>query len=150
MFYRTDAFEELGLRVPTTWDELLLVAETLQRNNMNIGLPYVSLDAYQSVSTGIGGTTLFPTLLLQSGVGLYTEDHLTTTLNTPGALEAFKLWTSLYTQYGFPLYKDDFNRFRSGEMPLVITNYTFYSQLKTAAPDIRNLWDMALIPGTVL
>ena len=48
------------------------------------------------------------------------------------------------------LYKDDFNRFRSGEMPLVITNYTFYSQLKTAAPDIRNLWDMALIPGTVL
>ncbi len=150
MFYRTDVFEELGLRVPTTWDELLLVAETLQRNNMNIGLPYVSLDAYQSVSTGIGGTTLFPTLLLQSGVGLYTEDHLTTTLNTPGALEAFKLWTSLYTQYGFPLYKDDFNRFRSGEMPLVITNYTFYSQLKTAAPDIRNLWDMALIPGTVL
>lgn len=150
MFYRTDVFEELGLRVPTTWDELLLVAETLQRNNMNIGLPYVSLDAYQSVSTGIGGTSLFPTLLLQSGVGLYTEDHLTTTLNTPGALEAFKLWTSLYTQYGFPLYKDDFNRFRSGEMPLVITNYTFYSQLKTAAPDIRNLWDMALIPGTVL
>lgn len=150
MFYRADVFEELGLTVPTTWDELLLVAETLQRNNMNIGLPYVSLDAYQSVSTGIGGTTLFPTLLLQSGVGLYTEDHLTTTLNTPGALESFKLWTSLYTQYGFPLYKDDFNRFRSGEMPLVITNYTFYSQLKTAAPDIRNLWDMALIPGTVL
>lgn len=149
MFYRTDVFEELGLTVPTTWDELLLVAETLQRNNMNIGLPYVSLDAYQSVSTGVGGSTLFPTLLLQSGVGLYTEDHLTTTLNTPGALEAFKLWTSLYTQYGFPLYKDDFNRFRSGEMPLVITNYTFYSQLKTAAPDIRNLWDMAIIPGTV-
>lgn len=150
MFYRADVFEELGLTVPTTWDELLLVAETLQRNNMNIGLPYVSLDAYQSVSTGIGGTTLFPTLLLQSGVGLYTEDHLTTTLDTPGALESFKLWTSLYTQYGFPLYKDDYNRFRSGEMPLVITNYTFYSQLKTAAPDIRNLWDMALIPGTVL
>lgn len=149
MFYRTDVFEELELEVPTTWDELLLVAETLQRNNMNIGLPYVSLDAYQSVSTGVGGSTLFPTLLLQSGVGLYTEDRLTTTLDTPGALEAFKLWTSLYTQYGFPLYKDDFNRFRSGEMPLVITNYTFYSQLKTAAPDIRNLWGMALIPGTV-
>lgn len=149
MFYRTDVFEELGLTVPTTWDELLLVAETLQRSNMNIGLPYVSLDAYQSVSTGVGGSTLFPTLLLQSGVGLYTEDHLTTTLDTPGALAAFKLWTSLYTQYGFPLYKDDFNRFRSGEMPLVITGYTFYSQLKTAAPDIRNLWDMAIIPGTV-
>lgn len=149
MFYRTDVFDELGLEPPTTWDELLLVAETLQRNNMNIGLPYTSLDAYQSVSTGIGGTTIFPTLLLQSGVGLYTEDRLTTTLDTPGALSAFKRWTSLYTQYGFPLYKDDFNRFRSGEMPLVITNYTFYSQLKTAAPDIRNLWAMALIPGTV-
>lgn len=148
MFYRTDVFEELGLTVPNTWDELLLVAETLQRNNMNIGLPYTSLDAYQSVSTGVGGSTLFPTLLLQSGVGLYTEDRLTTTLDTPAALTAFKLWTSLYTQYGFPLYKDDFNRFRSGEMPVVITGYTFYSQLKTAAPEIRNLWAMALIPGT--
>lgn len=148
MFYRTDVFEELGLQAPDTWNDLLLVAETLQRNNMNIGLPYTSLDAYQSVSTGIGGTTLFPTLLLQTGVGLYSEDRLTTTLDTPGALSAFKKWTSLYTQYGFPLYKDDFNRFRSGEMPLVITNYTFYSQLKTAAPDIRGLWAMALIPGT--
>ncbi|MBE5787431.1 MAG: extracellular solute-binding protein [Clostridiales bacterium] len=149
MFYRTDVFQELGLEPPETWNDLLLVAETLQRNNMNIGLPYTSLDAYASVSTGIGGTTLFPTLLLQNGIGLYTEDRLTTTLNSPISLKAFKLWTSFYTQYGFPLYKDDFNRFRTGEMPLVITNYTFYSQLKTAAPDIRNLWAMALIPGTV-
>ena len=148
MFYRTDIFEELGLSAPETWDDMLLAAEVLQRNNMNIGLPYTSLDAYASVSTGIGGATLFPTLLLQNEVGLYTDDRLHTTLSTPGALEAFKQWTAFYTQYGFPLYKDDFNRFRTGEMPLVITSYTFYNQLKIAAPDIRNLWEMALIPGT--
>lgn len=149
MFYRRDIFEELGIAVPETWDDLLVAAETLQRNNMSIGLPYTSLDAYASVSTGVGGTTLFPTLLLQSGTGLYTEDKQTTTLNTPEALQAFKQWTAYYTQYGFPLYKDDFSRFRSGEMPLVITSYTFYSKLKVAAPDIRNLWNMALIPGTL-
>ena len=149
MFYRTDIFEELGLEAPETWEDMLLAAEVLQRNNMNVGLPYVALDAYASVSTGIGGATLFPTLLLQHGAGLYTEDRLKTRLNTTGALEAFKQWTAFYTQYGFPLYKDDFNRFRTGEMPLVITDYTFCSRLKTAAPDIRNLWKMALIPGSV-
>jgi len=149
LFYRTDIFGELGLVPPETWDDLLKVAETLQRKNMNIGLPYVSLDAYASVSTGIGGTSFFPTLLVQNGIGLYSEDEKTTTLNTPEALAAFKTWTDYYTQYGFPLYKDDFNRFRSGEMPLVITNYTFYNQLDTAAPEIRNLWEMELIPGTI-
>ncbi len=148
MFYRTDIFEELNLTVPETWEDMLLIAEVLQRNNMEIGLPYTSLDAYSSVSTGIGGTTLFPTLLIQNGVGLYTEDRLRTNLHSPDALKAFKQWTGFYTQYGFPLYKDDFNRFRTGEMPLVITNYTFSNQLKTAAPDIRGLWAMALIPGT--
>lgn len=148
MFCRTDVLAELGLTPPQTWDELLAAAETIQRNNMSIGLPYVSLDAYASVSTGIGGTSLFPTLLLQNGMTLYTEDGRTT-LDQPGALAAFKTWSNYYTQYGFPLYKDDFNRFRTGEMPIVIANYTFYNQLDTAAPEIRNLWEMTLIPGTV-
>lgn len=147
MFYRTDIFEELNIKVPETWDELLEAAESLQRSNMNIGLPYSTLDAYASISTGIGGTSLFPTLLLQNDIGLYTDEGKTT-LDTPGALHAFKTWTGYYTRYGFPLYKDDFTRFRTGEMPLVITNYTFYNQLDTAAPELNNLWKMQLIPGT--
>ena len=134
---------------PNTWEELLKASETLQRNSMNIGLPYTSLDAYSTVSSGIGIQTIFPTLLLQSGNGLYSEDLTSTTLDTPSALSSFKMWTGFYTQYGFDLYKDDYNRFRTGEMPLVIANYSFYNQLSTAAPEIRGLWEMVPIPGTL-
>lgn len=149
MFYRTDIFEQLELAPPETWNDLLKVSETLQRNNMNIGLPYQSLDAYALVAQGMGGQTIFPTLLLQSGNGLYKDDFTGTTLSTASALSSFKMWTGFYTQYGFPVYKDDYNRFRTGEMPLVISYYTFYNQLLTAAPEIRGLWKMVAIPGTV-
>ena len=146
-FYRTDIFEQLGLSAPETWDDLLIAAETLQRNNMNIGLPYVSQDAYSSISSGIGTANLFPTLLIQAGEKMYTDDGMTS-FSSPKALHAFKTWTEYYTQYGFPLYKNDFSRFRTGEMPLVITGYTFYNQLQVAAPEIRNQWAMTLVPGT--
>lgn len=141
MFYRTDVFEEMDLTPPETWDDLLVVAEKLQRKHMNIGLPYASLDIY---------STIFPTMLLQNGNGVYNENLTATLFDTSLAIETFKKWSDYYTQYDVPLFKDDFNRFRSGEMPIVITNYTFYNQLSVAAPEIRNLWDMTLIPGTKL
>ncbi len=148
MFCRSDVMEELHISPPETWEDMLSVAETLQRNNMCIGLPYASMDAYSVVSQGIGSQTIFPTLLLQNGNGLYTADLTSTALNTAKAVSAFKAWCEYYTQYDFPLYKDDFNRFRTGEMPLVVTGYTFYNQLVTAAPEIRNMWEMVLLPGT--
>ena len=148
MFYRTDIFSELNLQPPETWDELYHVAEVLQRNNMNVGLPYVSLDAYSVVSQGVGGQSIFPALLMQVGGQYYHDDRMKTGLDTPAAYQAFKRWTDFYTKYGFDVYKDDYNRFRTGEMPLSISNYTFYSMLYTAAPEIRNLWKMMPIPGT--
>ena len=41
------------------------------------------------------------------------------------------------------------NRFRTGEMPLGIDDYTFYNHLSVSAPEIRGLWEFAPIPGTV-
>lgn len=41
MYYRTDVFEELGLEIPNTWNDVLELIPTLQRNNMSIGLPYM-------------------------------------------------------------------------------------------------------------
>ena len=148
MFYRTDVFEELGLQPPAVWQDLYDVAEVLQGSNMEVGLPYVSMDAYSVVSTGVGTQSIFPTLLSQRGLSLYNESLTATALDTPEAHEVFKQWTDFYTKYGFPLFKDDYNRFRTGQMPLVITTYTFYNQLYTAAPEIRNLWKMAPIPAT--
>jgi len=43
-----------------------------------------------------------------------------------------------------------FNRFRSGEAPMGVSGYTLYTQLVSSAPEIRGLWDMVEIPGTVM
>ena len=41
-----------------------------------------------------------------------------------------------------------FSRFRTGEYPIVISNYTFYNQLSAASPEIRGLWSFTSVPGT--
>ena len=50
---------------------------------------------------------------------------------------------------GTAAFYDFFNRFRSGEMPMAIVPYINYNQLSAAAPEIRNLWGMTEIPGTL-
>lgn len=131
MFYRTDIFENLNLEPPKTWDEMYDVAEVLQRNNMNIGLP----------------ADMFTVLVLQMGGNVYTEDLTSTELTSPIANKAFEMWTEFYNQYGAPIVKDDYNRFRTGELPLTIITYDFYYKLQASAPEIRNLWKMTQIPG---
>lgn len=150
MFYRTDIFDQLDITPPDTWDEFYTTAEVLQRNNMNIGIPYSSLSASEAVNSGVGSHSIFPTLLLQKGVRLYADDLRSTNLSTELGYKTFKMWTEFYTLYGLPVEKNDFNRFRSGEMPLTISKYTFYNQLYVAAPEIRNLWSMVPIPATVM
>jgi ABC-type glycerol-3-phosphate transport system substrate-binding protein len=133
MFYRKDILDELRIDVPQTWDDLYNILPVIQRNHMNVGIP-----------SGI----LFDILLFQRGMSYYNEDRSATNFDKPEALDAFKQWTGFYRNYSFPLSYDFYSRFRTGEMPIGIANYTTYNQLVVAAPEIRNLWDMTLIPGT--
>ena len=132
MFYRQDVLDDLGLELPQTWDELLEIAPILQHNNMEIGLP---------------GATVFQMLLLQSGGSYYNDELTECTFTSEYGIDAFKKWVSFYSDYGFNLYKDDYNRFRSGEMPITICEYPMYNKLKVAAPEISGLWGVAMVPG---
>ncbi len=135
MFVRTDIFEEMGLAIPNTWDEFYKILPIIQRNGMQVG---VGVD---------GSQMLFETLLLQNGGNLYNDELTATAFDTPEVLEAFKMWTGLYTEYDVPRAYDFFNYFRSGIMPLAIADYTQYNQLAIAAPEIKGLWSIYPIPG---
>lgn len=135
MFYRTDVFNELGIEPPNTWEEFYRIVPKIQKENMQIGMQE--------------NQALFETLVLQRGGSYYKDDWSSTNFDQPEAISAFKEWTEFYTKYDFPLYFDAYNRFRTGEIPLIIQSYTFYNYLTVAAPEIRNLWAMAPIPGTV-
>lgn len=147
MFYRKDIFEELNIKPPQTWDEMYAVIAKLQRYNLEVGLPYQRIDAQEAIDAGMGARNLFPTLLLQNGGGFYNKDKTRSELDSSAAVTAFKQWTDFYTKYGLELIYDFYTRFRTGEMPLGIAPYTTYNQLATAAPEIRNQWEMVPIPG---
>ena len=147
MFYRTDIFEEYGLKVPKTWDEYIQVSSFLMRNNLQASLPYVQLTGIAQVNQGVGAFSIFPSMLIQKGGQIYMDDCSATDLTTATALEVFKYWTDFYNEYKFPKTADFFNRFRLGIMPLGIQSYTQYINLSMAAPEISGKWAMAPIPG---
>ena len=155
LFYRSDILSEYAIDPATdlnTWDGLLNCLPTLQRNYLEVGL-------ILPVMTSTGGTTqvsaitepgnTFAMLLLQQGLNYYNEEQTKTTFDTQEAVNAFDTWTKFYTTYSFQQTYDAFTRFRTGDMPVVIQNYTFYNQLSVAAPEIKGCWGFQPVPGTV-
>lgn len=146
LFYRTDVLTELGYNSPPeTWDDLIDMLPALQRNYMSVGL--ILPPANISPATEAGHT--FAMLLLQKGINYYNDEQTASNLDTIEAVKAFEEWTDFYTKYSFVQTYDAFSRFRTGEYPLVISNYTFYNQLTVASPEIKGLWDFVQVPGTL-
>ncbi len=137
LFYRTDVLEELGISVDdlATWDSVLgKVLPELQNSSLSFG-----------ILPALNNYLLF---LYQRGGTLYDEKGIYTKLNTNEAISAMKDYSMLYTQYGLNLSYDFANRFRSGEIPVAIADFTSYNQLSIFAPEIKNLWGMLPVPGT--
>ncbi|MBQ6892857.1 MAG: extracellular solute-binding protein, partial [Clostridia bacterium] len=133
MFVRIDILAELGLEIPKTWDDLLAMLPVLQANNMSIGL-----------------NKEYDIFLYQAGGDRFDEYGTSCALDTNIALEAFETYTRFFTDYSFPYTFDGPNRFRTGEMPILIADYsTTYNQLTVFATEIDGLWEMAPLPGTV-
>lgn len=148
MFVRTDIFENLGLEIPKTWDEFIRAATIIQRNNMNVYLPYTQMGDATSVNGGLGSLHLFPTLISQNGLRIYNESKTATDITNEKVIDVFKYWTDFYKDYSILKTADFYNRFRAGTMPLGISLYSTYMTLYSAAPEIKGRWTIALVPGT--
>ncbi len=139
MFYRMDVLAELGQEVPETWDDLLSMLPVLQSNNMQFGVSYVlALDF----------------MLYQKGGNMwkYTDNSeyagSKVDLDSNIAMEAFDYVCRLYSDYSFPISYDAANRFRTGEMPVLIGDYSsLYNQLVVYATEIEGLWEFCPLPG---
>lgn len=135
MFIRTDILDDLDLDVPQNWDEFFETAGKLQKKNMTVG-----------VSSEMTSMAMF---LYQRGGSFYIEGNRKSGLQTDKAVEAFKIWTSLYTDYKLPVSFNSLNRFRTGEMPIIIDSYALYNTLFIGAPEIKGMWQMMPVPATV-
>ncbi len=141
LFYRKDVLEELGVEVPQTWDDLIALLPTVQGNSLTMGIPFPDI--------ALADISIFNSLVYQNGGAIYEEDAKKTLIDSESGVSAFKLYTSLYNDYGLPVVYDFVSRFRSGEMPIGLASYATYNTLMVSAPEIRGLWDFTLFPGTV-
>ena len=137
LFYRTDILKEadISTEMLSTWESVLNnVLPKLRRSSLSFGL-LPSINSYSM-------------FLYQYGGSLYYDDGKTSGLNSAQAIQAMNDYTTLYTQYGLDISYDFANRFRSGEMPVAVADFTTYNQLTVFAPEIRGLWDILPVPGT--
>ncbi|MGN0299422.1 MAG: extracellular solute-binding protein [Lachnospiraceae bacterium] len=150
LFYRTDIFDEMGWEVPETWDELKTLLPYLQAENMACffeSTGYITLGGYSSTAT-IPVANVFASMLYQNDIDLYRADGAETNLDTIDAQLVFKDWTEYYTKYAFDLSVSIVTRFRTGEIPLMVVDYTYINSIAAAAPEIAGKWAIAAIPGT--
>ena len=133
MFVRIDILADLGLEVPRTWDDLMACIPTLQANNMQIGLP-----------------TDYKIFLYQQDGDLFADDGMRINLDSKVGLASFEKMCNLFTMYSFPYQYDAANRFRTGEMPILLGDYTgLYNQLKVFATEINGKWEFMPLPGEI-
>ncbi len=144
MFYRMDVLAELGQEVPESWDDLLSILPVLQSNNMNIGVTYISALEYMIYQKG-------GSMWKYTDENLYSSDYAGARIDLDSniAIEAFQFTCRLYTDYSFPVSFDAANRFRTGEMPVIIGDYvSLYNQLIVYATEIEGLWEFCSLPGS--
>ena len=171
LFYRKDIFAELGIEVPKTWDDLFDIIPILQNNNLGVGLPkelagtilqlyqrdeplyspaltHEQVEAY-AAEYGYDAQSVIDKYGLELNAdGVYpTTEGMSINLDSNIALDSFKTMCEFFTLYQFPPTYDFANRFRTGEMPLGVADYTAYNQLQIFAPEIRGLWEFTTLLG---
>jgi ABC-type glycerol-3-phosphate transport system substrate-binding protein len=145
LFYRKDIFEEMGFKVPETWDDLFDLIPELEKNNMQFALP---LEQNFARMPTMAPNAALLSLLFQKGGKLYSEDSERVELDSEESMSSFRQWTEFYTSYKMPVTFNFMNRFRTGEMPMGIADYSLYNSLSVSAPELRGMWEFIPIPGT--
>ena len=135
LFYRKDIFEQMSLTLPETWQDFYALIPELQKNHMQVGYP-----------VNLTGLEIF---LYQAGHSLYSDDLTRSMIDDDAVLDAFVRLTDLYTAYRFPPVYDLANRFRTGEMPMAVADYTLCNQLSVFAPEIKGQWAFIPLPQTI-
>ncbi|MCQ6557471.1 extracellular solute-binding protein [Paenibacillus mendelii] len=132
MFYRTDVFEQLGIKPPDTWEDVFRIMPTLLEKGMTFYYPPAD----------------FTTIFYQNGAEFWDETGMKNMLGEAKSVKAFKQWTDMFVKHSLPLEVPAFfEHFRLGDLPIGIGDLSTYVQLTVAAPDIVGNWGVAPVPG---
>ncbi|HEU0295316.1 MAG TPA: sugar ABC transporter substrate-binding protein [Anaerolineales bacterium] len=133
LWVRKDLFEQAGLPLPTTYEEVLRAAEILTNNQMyGIALP-----AGQNIAT----VNYFSTFLWQNGGDYFTCDGRVA-FGEPQAHEAVRRWQALtqyappgFTTWGFP---EQIDAFVNGRVAMAMYAGRLGVQLEESHPELAD------------
>jgi len=143
LFYREDILDSLGIPVPDTWQEVIEILPELQRYGMNFYTPIAG-------ASGSKPFMVTAPFIYQMGGDLFGEDAFETGIDSRESLAGIGLMTDLFKIYGLPMQVPNFfEHFRTGTLPIGVSNFMTYVQLQVAAPELAGLWKIAPAPGVL-
>jgi len=143
LIYRTDVLERMNLEVPQTWADVVLMQSELQRFGMSF---------FHNIATGPGMKYFYQTasFVYQYGGEFFSEDGLTTAIDSPEAIEALTFLADLFSTFALPVeIPVFFNSFRFGQTPIGLADFNTYVLMTESAPELSGLWELALYPGRI-
>lgn len=142
LFYRSDIMEKLGMEIPNTMQDVVDMLPELQMRGLNYYHPVSGM----LLMRNFHGTV--PSIY-QAGGSLYgTMAQEGTKFGSAQSIEGFTNLTELFTIYNLPINVDNFyQHFRNGDIPVGVADYATYNLMTNAAPELKNSWSIALVPG---
>jgi len=137
LYYRNDLFKQKGIKVPTTWDELMTAAKALHEGEQY----YYEFDA----DTFHGSQWIY-----ENGGTLLSPDNSTVVFNSPEAVEAITFNDSLLKEgVGLNWTTDEGERIqgvKDGRIAMFSDGPYYMGIMKSAAPEMAGQWRVALHP----
>jgi multiple sugar transport system substrate-binding protein len=137
LFYRVDLFQQKGLEVPKTWDELKEVAKKLAEGDKYL----YEFDA----DTFHGSQWIY-----ENGGTLVSSDNTKAAFNTPEAVEAIEFYYSLLTDKVAINWTDDqgerIQGIKDGRIAMFSDGSYYMGIMKSGAPEMAGKWGVATHP----
>jgi multiple sugar transport system substrate-binding protein len=138
LYYRADLFDEMGLEVPTTWDELLAVGKELGAEGQY---------QYAVMPDGFHAAQF----IYENGGSILNADNTLAVFNAPEAVEGVEFYTSLVDEgagyvWSFEEGWEITPGFKDGRIAMFSDGPYYMGILKDAAPEMSGQWKVAPHP----
>lgn len=141
LYYREDILSALDVSIPQTWEEVTEIMPVLKRYGLNFYIPLSSATSLKSFDSTLP-------FFFQNGSDIYDDSGFYVDLENEASVKALETMTELYTIYSMNTTVTSFyNDFKLGLSPIGVGDFGMYVTLLNAAPNIKGLWNIALLPG---
>jgi multiple sugar transport system substrate-binding protein len=143
LYYRSDLFEEKGLAVPTTWDELVDVGQQLAEDTDGDGKPDkylygIYFDAFR-----------WAQFLFENGGDILNPDNTEAVFNSPEGIEATQFLVDMVNEYKFAFdigEEEAITPIKDGRLAMFSDGPYMMGVIKDGAPEMEGMWKVARHP----